>query len=123
MTEISRIGMDTSKHVFQLHCVDAEEQVVGRSKLRRRLVLEFFAKQAPTTVGIEACGSAHYWARELGRLGHTVKLLPPLPPGLERRAFIARLERAIEDASRALLPDPELGEAAAEPVDKSVGKA
>ena len=77
MTEISRIGMDTSKHVFQLHCVDAEEQVVGRSKLRRRLVLEFFAKQAPTTVGIEACGSAHYWARELGRLGHTVKLLPP----------------------------------------------
>ncbi len=64
---------------------------------------------------------ARSFRQKPGRI--TVKLLPPLPPGLERRAFIARLERAIEDASRALLPDQDLRDAAAEPVDKSVGKA
>jgi transposase len=75
VNQIIRIGMDTSKHIFQLHGVDAAEQVVLRRKLRRHQVLEFFAKLPPVVIGIEACGAAHYWARELGKLGHEVKLM------------------------------------------------
>jgi transposase len=69
--------MDTSKSVFQLHGVDSAERVILRRKLRRRQVLDFFRKVPPTKVGIEACGAAHHWAREIGALGHEVKLLPP----------------------------------------------
>src|SRR5437870_8749894 len=77
MNDLIRIGMDTSKSVFVLHGVNAAEQPVLRRKLRRKQVLEFFAKLEPTKVGLEACGAAHYWARELARLGHEVVLLPP----------------------------------------------
>lgn len=77
MVEITRIGMDTSKSVFQLHGVDAAEQVVLRKKLRRREVLAFFAKLPPCRVGMEACGGSHYWAREIEALGHRVELIPP----------------------------------------------
>ena len=77
MGDLIRIGMDTSKSVFQLHGVDSAEQPVLRRKLRRRQVVEFFAKLASTRVGIEACGGAHHWARELSDLGHEVVLLPP----------------------------------------------
>src|SRR3989442_15780182 len=69
--------MDTSKHFFQLHGVDAVEQVVLRRKLRRKEMLTFFAKLPSTVIGMEACGASHYWARELGQLGHTVKLIAP----------------------------------------------
>src|SRR6266851_5589096 len=69
--------MDTSKHFFQLHGVDAAEQPVLRRKLRRNQVLAFFAKLSPTVIGMEACGAAHYWARELRKLGHEVKLMAP----------------------------------------------
>jgi transposase len=86
VTKISRIGMDTSKQIFQLHGVDEAERVVLRRKLRRREVLEFFGKLAPTVIGIEACGSSHYWARELARLGHEMKLMAPqlVKPYLKR---------------------------------------
>jgi transposase len=77
MTKIIRIGMDTSKSVFQLHGVDEAERAVLRKQLRRPQVLSFFAKLEPVRLGIEACGSAHYWARELTALGHKVMLLPP----------------------------------------------
>jgi len=77
MDKIIRIGVDTSKSVFVLHGVDAAEQPVLRKKLRRRQVLDFFAKLEPTRIGLEACAAAHYWARELQALGHTVVLLPP----------------------------------------------
>src|ERR1700730_7810097 len=77
MSDLIRIGIDTSKSVFVLHGVDAAEQPVLRRKLRRRQMLEFFAKLAPVQIGIEACGAAHYWARELRALGHEVRLLPP----------------------------------------------
>ena len=77
MNDIIRIGMDTSKSVFQLHGVDASEQPVLGKKLRRSQVFGFFAKLEATKVGIEACGAAHYWARELQGLGHEVVLLPP----------------------------------------------
>jgi transposase len=75
--QIIRIGMDTSKHFFQLHGVDSAERPVLRRKLRRNQVLAFFAKQPPTVIGMEACGAAHYWARELRKLGHEVKLMAP----------------------------------------------
>ena len=77
MNEIIRIGMDTSKHIFQLHGVDAAEQSVLRKKLKRSEVVAFFAKLPPTVVGIEACGAAHYWARVLTELGHQVKIMAP----------------------------------------------
>jgi len=77
VNQIIRIGVDTSKNVFQLHGVDEREQPVLRRKLRRRDVLTFFAKLAPTRVGMETCGGSHYWARELRALGHEVALLPP----------------------------------------------
>jgi len=75
--QITRIGMDTSKNVFQLHGVDASEKPVLRKKLTRREMVRFFEKQPPTVVAIEACGSSHHWARFLGSLGHEVKLIAP----------------------------------------------
>jgi transposase len=77
MEKLIRIGMDTSKAVFQLHGIDEKERPVLRKKLRRSQVLWFFAKLAPTKIGIEACGAAHYWGRELKALGHEIVLLPP----------------------------------------------
>jgi transposase len=77
MDQITRIGMDTSKQIFQLHGVDAAEKVVLKKKLTRERVLAFFAKLAPTKIGIEACGASHYWARELTKLGHEVALMAP----------------------------------------------
>jgi len=83
---IIRIGLDTAKHVFQLHGVDEQEQAVLRRRLGRREVERFFAKLAPTRIGLEACGAAHHWARVLRRLGHEVVLLPPqyVKPYLKR---------------------------------------
>ncbi|MFM9862110.1 MAG: IS110 family transposase [Micropepsaceae bacterium] len=75
MGKITRIGMDTSKKVFQLHGVDEAGQVVLKKKLYRDRMLAFFAALAPTKIGIEACGAAHYWARELSKLGHEVVLI------------------------------------------------
>jgi len=77
VSEIIRIGIDTSKSIFVLHGVDAAEQPALRRKLRRSQMHEFFRKLAPTKIGMEACGGAHYWARELKALGHEVVLLPP----------------------------------------------
>ena len=77
MEKLIRIGMDTSKSVFVLHGVDAAEKVVLRKKLRRQQVIEFFGKLKPTKIGLEACGAAHHWARELEALVHEVVLLPP----------------------------------------------
>ena len=74
---IIRIGLDTAKHVFQLHGVDEKEEPVLRQRLGRKQVEPFFAKLAPTRIGLEACGAAHYWARVLQELGHQVVLLPP----------------------------------------------
>jgi len=74
---IIRIGVDTSKHLFQVHGVDEEEQAVLRAPLRRSAVAKFFTKLPPTRIGLEACGASHHWARVLRGLGHEVMLLPP----------------------------------------------
>jgi transposase len=75
--QISTIGVDLAKNVFQIHGVDESGKVVLTRQLRRKQVLEFFGKLAPCLVGMEACGTAHYWARELAKLGHTVRMMPP----------------------------------------------
>src|SRR5215204_3125303 len=77
MQTITTIGLDIAKSVFQVHGVDAGGQVLVRRQLKRRYVLAFFQKVPPCLVGIEACASAHHWARELQALGHTAKLMPP----------------------------------------------
>ena len=74
---VSTIGLDLAKNVFQVHGADAAGAVVFRKQLRRGKVLTFFAKQPACLVAMEACASAHYWAREIGKLGHTVRLIPP----------------------------------------------
>jgi transposase len=75
--QITRIFIDTSKSVFQLHGVDAAERPVLRKKLRRGQLLAFFAALEPAVIGLEACGASHHWARELVKLGHEVKLVAP----------------------------------------------
>src|SRR5688572_27551156 len=75
--EISTIGLDLAKSVFQVHAVDAAGKAVVRKKLRRAQVLPFFARLPPCLIGMEACGTSHHWARELARLGHEVRLMPP----------------------------------------------
>ncbi len=70
MKQVITIGLDLAKHVFQVHGADAEGSPVFNRKLRRREVLRFFEKLPPCLVGMEACGSAHYWAREIAALGH-----------------------------------------------------
>jgi transposase len=74
---IIRIGLDTSKHVFQVHGIDATEQPVLRRQVRRSEVEKFFTKLPATRIGLEACGASHHWARVLCALGHEVVLMPP----------------------------------------------
>ena len=75
--DISTIGLDLAKSVFQVHGVDASGAVAIRKTLRRPQVLPFFAKLPPCLIGMEACGTSHHWARELVKLGHQVRLMPP----------------------------------------------
>jgi len=75
--QITTIGLDLAKHVFQVHAVDADGRVLLRKSLRRAQLLPFFAKLPRCLIGIEACGTSHHWARELIALGHDVRLMPP----------------------------------------------
>lgn len=77
MGELSTIGVDLVKNVFQVRGVDASGRIAFRRRLRRHDVLGFFAAQPRCVVAMEACGGAHYWGREIGRLGHEVKLIAP----------------------------------------------
>src|SRR6202795_564831 len=74
--QITTIGLDIAKNVFQVHGIDAKEKVVVRKQLRRSQVIAFFSALPPCLIGMEACATAHYWARELRKLGHTVRLMP-----------------------------------------------
>lgn len=75
--KLKRIGVDLAKQVFQVHGVDSHEQVKCRKQLKRSQMLDFFRQVEPCLVAMEACGSAHHWARELGKLGHEVRLIAP----------------------------------------------
>src|SRR5260370_21501632 len=77
MTEVRRIGLDLAKKVFQVHGIDRDGVVVVRRALRRSQLLAWFGKLPRCLVGMEACATAHYWGRELEKLGHEVRLIPP----------------------------------------------
>lgn len=92
--KITTIGLDVAKQVFQVHGVDADETAVLRRQLKRRQVEPFFARLAPCLVGLEACGSGHYWARRLTALGHDVRLIPPA----HAKAYVRRNKTDPADA-------------------------
>ena len=92
--QITTIGLDIAKNVFQVHGIDAAEKVVIRKQLRRGQVLKFFAALPPCLVGMEACASAHYWARELTKLGHEVRLMP----SKDVKAYVKRNKHDAADA-------------------------
>src|SRR5271170_6170133 len=92
--QIATIGLDIAKNVFQVHGIDAAEKVVVRKQLRRSQVLAFFEALPPCLVGMEACATAHYWARELTKLGHQVRLMP----AKDVKAYVKRNKNDAADA-------------------------
>jgi transposase len=94
------IGLDIAKHVFQVHAVDADGRAVAQVRLRRSQVLDYFRALPPCLVGLEACATAHHWARELSGLGHEVKLMPPayVKPYVKRGKTDAADAEAIAEA-------------------------
>jgi transposase len=92
--QITTIGLDIAKNVFQVHGIDSSEKVVVRKQLRRSQILAFFKALSPCLVGIEACATAHYWARELTKLGHRVRLMP----AKDVKAYIKRNKNDAADA-------------------------
>ena len=98
--QVTTIGIDLAKHVFQVHGVGADGSIAVRRKLRRSEVITFFAKLPPVLVGMEACATSHYWARELSTLGHTVRLIPPayVKPFVKRQKNDAADAEAICEA-------------------------
>jgi len=92
--QITTIGLDIAKNVFQIHGIDAKEKVVVRKQLRRSQVIAFFAALPPCLVGMEACATAHYWARELRKLGHEVRLMP----AKDVKAYLKRNKNDAADA-------------------------
>jgi transposase len=95
MGEVSTIGLDIAKSVFQVHGVDDAGAVVIRRRIGRSKVLEFFATLSPCLIGIEACPSAHHWGRELQALGHTIRLMPPSYV----KAYLKRSKNDANDAA------------------------
>jgi len=95
MGEVSTIGLDIAKSVFQVHGVDADGAVVIRKRVTRVKVLELFAALPPCLIGIEACPTAHHWSRQLSALGHTVRLMPPSYV----KAYLKRSKNDANDAA------------------------
>jgi len=93
--QITTIGLDIAKNVFQVHGIDAAEKVVVRKQLRRGQMMKFFAALSPCLIGMEACASAHYWARELRKLGYQVRLMP----AKDVKAYVKRNENDAADAA------------------------
>ena len=100
MKQVSTIGLDLAKHVFQVHGADNEGSALFNRKLRRTEVLRFFERLPPCLVGMEACGGAHYWAREIAQFGHDVRLIPPayVKPFVKRGKTDAADAEAISEA-------------------------
>jgi hypothetical protein len=108
MNEVKAVGLDLAKRVFQVHGADAKGHPVLQKKLRREDVLTFFAKLPPCLVGMEACASSHYWAREIRNLGHDVKMIP----ASYVKPYVARQKNDAADAAA-------ICEAATRPVVRS----
>ena len=92
--QITTIGLDIAKNVFQVHGIDDDEKVVVRKQLRRSQVMAFFKALSPCLVGMEACATSHYWARELSKLGHQVRLMP----AKDVKAYVKRNKNDAADA-------------------------
>src|SRR6516165_10054040 len=92
--QITTIGLDIAKNVFQVHGIDAAEKVIVRKRLRRSQLLTFFKALLPCLIGMEACATAHYWARELTKLGHKVRLMP----AKDVKAYVKRNKNDSADA-------------------------
>ena len=100
MKQITTIGLDLAKQVFQIHGADADGSAIVKRKLRRSEILRFFEKLPPYLVGMEACGGSHYWAREIATFGHDVRLIPPIyvKPFVKRGKTDAADAEAISEA-------------------------
>ena len=98
MQAITTVGLDIAKSVFQVHGVDAAGKVIIRRQLKRRHVLPFFEKLPACVVGMEACATSHHWSREIGALGHTVRLMPPayVKPTSSGSEFAGRIGAAVK---------------------------
>ena len=92
--QITTIGLDIAKNVFQVHGIDAAEKVIVRKQLRRGQIIAFFEALAPCLVGMEACATSHHWARELTKLGHEVRLMP----AKDVKAYVKRNKNDAADA-------------------------
>src|ERR1700736_6540450 len=92
--QVTTIGLDIAKNVFQVHGIDAKEKVVVRKQLRRSQVIAFFKALPPCLIGMEACATAHHWARELTKLGHEVRLMP----AKDVKAYVKRNKNDAADA-------------------------
>jgi transposase len=92
--QITTIGLDLAKNAFQVHAIDASEKVVAKKQLKRGRVIAYFKALSPCLVGMEACASAHYWARELTKLGHEVRLMP----AKDVKAYVKRNKNDAADA-------------------------
>jgi transposase len=103
-SSVTTVGLDLAKHVFQVHCVDASGRVVLNKSVRHNRLLELFASLPRSVVGLEACGSAHHWARELINLGHDARMMPP--------AYVKPLYSPAEDRRRGCSGDLRSGDAA-----------
>jgi transposase len=122
MGEVSTIGLDIAKSVFQVHGVDVAGAVVIRKRVSRVKVLEYFGELPPCLVGIEACPSAHHWGRELQGLGHTVRLIPPSYV----KAYLKRSKNDANDGAADRLdaaPDPAIAGAPAYNVEQCPARA
>ena len=93
--QFSTIGIDLAKNLFQVHGVDASDKPVLKKQLRRGQIIEYFGKLRPCLVGMEACATSHQWARELKKLGHDVRLMPPSYV----KAYVKRSKNDAADAA------------------------
>jgi transposase len=102
MSEIITVGLDLAKDVFQVHGADGAGRAVLRKKLRRAQGLDFFVQLPHCVVAMEACGGAHFWGREIGKLGHEVRLIPPacVKPFVKRQKNDAADDEAICEAAQ-----------------------
>jgi transposase len=94
-SSVTRVGLDLAKHVFQVHAVDAAGAEIDKRAIRRGKLLDYFGALPPVTIGIEACSSAHHWARQFEAMGHTVMLIPPIYV----KPFVKRQKNDANDAA------------------------